>query len=66
MEERTILYARTNNELGACLRMLYAKKLSFIVEVCENQNRKIYFEVKVEADPQTFARVKEEYRILIS
>ena len=60
------LIAKTPSQLDRCLRLLYAERLQFYVSVCEDDKGKIYYEISVNADDQTFARVREKYRIMIS
>lgn len=53
-------------QLDLCLKMLYAEKLCFSVTVMENQKQKIEYRISVPVDEQTFERLNERYRILIS
>lgn len=63
MEELT---ARTPGQLDKCLRLLYGEHKIFYVNIHETDKGKIYYGIAVDADPETFVRLKEKYRIMIS
>lgn len=58
--------ARNPKQLDLCLKLLYAEKVGFIVEVREDQKRKITYSVMVKVESERFAELEEKYRILIS
>lgn len=58
--------AKNERQLGLCLRMLYDEKITSIVSVCENDKRKIEYHVSPTTDGETFKRLQDRYRILIS
>lgn len=53
-------------QLDLCLRMLYAEKLQFFVSVVENNKQKIEYRISTPVGEQTFEKLNERYRILIS
>ncbi len=61
------LLAKTPKQLDICLRLLYAEKVKFIVEVTETENKKIVYKIGISAqDKQKALELEEKYRILIS
>lgn len=60
------LVAKNPSQLDRCLRLLYGEHKKFYVNVYEDDKGRIYYGIAVDADPQTFARLKEKYRIMIS
>lgn len=58
--------AKNERQLGLCLRMLYDENITAIVTVCENDKRKIEYHISPTTDEETFKRLQERYRILIS
>ena len=53
-------------QLDLCLKMLYAEKTIFSVEVVESDKMKIEYRIGVLVDELTFEKLSERYRILIS
>ena len=51
--------------LDKCLRLLYANKIEFKVEVCESDKGKIYYSVLVDLANNEYERIKCEYEQLI-
>ena len=61
------LIAKTPKQLDICLRLLYAEKVKFIVEVTETARKKIVYKIGIsEQDEQKALELEEKYRILIS
>lgn len=58
------LLARSDRQLGICLRMLYDEGL--VVESVINAKNRMEFHVKVMADEATMAKLNERYQTLIS
>jgi len=55
---------RGAKKLDYCLRMLYAESIPFIVNITENEKRKIFYEVSVDVDEQIFRKLNERYETL--
>lgn len=53
-------------ELGLCLRMLYAEGVQAIVETVRNSKGKIEFHIKANTDEALLRDLIERYNILIS
>lgn len=61
------LIARTPKQLDICLRLLYAERTKFFVEVEETEKKKIMYVIRISADDeQRASELEEKYRILIS
>lgn len=58
--------ANTAKQLDICLRMLYAERVYFHVNVVETSKGKIVYEIDVKATDEQLAALQERYRILIS
>ena len=58
------LYARNPKQLDICLRLLYAEKIQFFVDVRENAKGKIFYEVSVLTNEIVFQSLKEKYRVM--
>ena len=58
--------AKNPKQLDICLKLLYAERVGFSVEVCENTKRKIEYKALVDVQEQRFNELLEKYRILIS
>lgn len=58
--------AINNRQLGTCLRMLYAEEIPPYVKTVLNGRGKIEFHISIETDRETFEKLNERYRILIS
>lgn len=58
--------AVNSKQLGICLKMLYAEKITFTVEVVENNKGKINYIISVDIDDSLDTKLRERYRILIS
>lgn len=61
-----MLIAKNPKQLDICLRFLYAEKVEFCVSVCEDEKRKIFYEISVIANDREIKLLKEKYRILTS
>ena len=55
---------RGAKKLDYSLRMLYAESIPFIVNITENEKRKIFYEVSVDVDEQIFRKLNERYETL--
>lgn len=62
----TRLIARTDRQLGICLRLLYAENVEFLVKVDRTKTGKIVYVVSVIADEAIAADMEKKYAILIS
>jgi hypothetical protein len=61
------LLARSDRQLGICLRMLYDEGYKgLVVESVINAKNRMEFHVKVMADEATMAKLNERYQTLIS
>ena len=61
------LIARTPKQLDICLRLLYAERTKFFVEVEETEKKKILYVIRINVDDeQRASELEEKYRILIS
>ena len=60
------LDAKNPKQLNLCLRMLYAEKVKWAVDIVEDSNGKIRYKIGVDANEEEFLVLKEKYRILIS
>lgn len=61
------LIARTPKQLDICLRLLYAERTKFFVEVEETEKKKIMYVIRISVDDEQKAyELEEKYRILIS
>ena len=60
------LLARSDRQLGICLRMLYDEGYkNLVVESEINAKNRMEFHVKVRADEPTMAKLNERYQTLI-
>lgn len=58
--------ARSPRQLDLCLKLLYDANVAFAVKIRENEKRKIEYVININVDEQTYERLMETYRILIS
>lgn len=58
--------ARNQKQLDQCLRLLYAERIPFKVEVAETANRKIYYKISIDENDVICEQLQERYRVLIS
>ncbi|MCM1525248.1 MAG: hypothetical protein NC120_12415 [Ruminococcus sp.] len=58
--------AVNSKQLGICLKMLYAEKVRYSVKVVENNKGKINYIINAEVDNDTYKKLRERYRIMIS
>ena len=59
--------AKTDRQLGTCLRMLLAAGIADSeLKVVENEKEKLEYHICIEADDATFATLKKRYETLIS
>ena len=67
MEVRTMkdLLAKKPSELATCLKLLYLNKVSYSVKL-EEQNGKIVYLIRMDADEELERELAEAYRVLIS
>lgn len=67
MRVNECLLARSDRQLGICLRMLYDEGYKgLVVESVINAKNRMEFHVKVMADEATMAKLNERYQTLIS
>lgn len=60
------LFARNPKQLDICLRLLYAERMEFELQVCENEKKKIFYRISVLSTEERYLAVKEMYRVMIS
>lgn len=60
------LNAKNPKQLNLCLRMLYAEKVKWTVDIVEDNNGKIRYEIGVDVTDEEYNSLREKYRILIS
>lgn len=58
--------AKNPKQLDLCLRLLYAERIPFIVDIIENNKKKLVYVITAKADEQKIEELKEKFRILIS
>ena len=58
--------AKNPKQLDLCLRLLYAERVPFSVNVRESNKKKIEYVVMAKVDEQKADELEEKYRILIS
>jgi hypothetical protein len=58
--------AANAKQLDLCLRMLYADNIVFFVNIVESNKGKITYRIGAEIDDQTYKKLLERYRILVS
>ena len=61
------LLAKSDRQLGICLRMLYDEGYTnLVIESVMNAKNRMEFHVKVRADEDKLAKLNERYQTLIS
>lgn len=58
--------AKSDKQLGICLRMLYAEDIQGRVEVVMNRKHKIEYHIKIDATKAFFDELSKRYDINIS
>ncbi len=63
-----LLIAKNPKQLDIGLKLLYAEKVNFLVQIEENEYGKIYYSIHIEKtlDNARVEELMEKYRILIS
>lgn len=56
--------ARTDRQLGLCLRMLYAENIGYSVDVFENEKNRIVFRISVKVSDERMSELERKYHIL--
>lgn len=56
--------AKTDRQLGLCLRMLYSENVSYFVDLFENEKNCIVFRISVKVSEQKMAELERKYHIL--
>ncbi len=58
--------AKSPRQLDLCLKLLYDAGVSFAVHVRENDRSKIEYVIGIQTDEDTYQKLRETYRILVS
>ena len=58
------LIAKNDKQLAAALKLAYAEKVKYGVEVHESEKRKIYYAVTINCDADKFVGLHKRYQIM--